>query len=216
MNKINLELNVGTKWLLWLLVLATFTACSNKKKVEVKNNSGIVIESYFVEKKNPDNKIKEYKKFYDDGKILEVANYADGRLNGKRTLYYASGKIMQEENYTDNKFNGKFVAYNEGGSLQQEGEYKDNMMVGTWKNYYTSPKNVVKEEYTLKENHVDGPYKEFLPNGNIYVSGNKKEIMENLDVFDGEVLVYDSAVNNKLVEKLFYENGKQIKKETIK
>ncbi len=216
MNNINLQLNVVTKRFLYLFLLTTFVACSNKELVEVKNNKGTVIESFYVDKKNPSAKIGEYKRFYDDGKILEVANYTDGKINGKRTLYYPSGKIMQEENYVDNKFNGKFSAYNEDGSLQQEGAYVDNMMNGVWKNYFKEPKNKVKEEITLKDNHINGPYKEYYPNGNIYAAGNKKEIMDDLDVFDGEVLIYDSIQSNKLIRKLLFENGRQISKEEIK
>ncbi|MBK9793099.1 MAG: hypothetical protein IPP60_08350 [Sphingobacteriales bacterium] len=150
MDKVKVKLNVSTKWVILFFVLTTFTACSNKKKVEVKNKDGVVVESYFVDKKNPDIKVGIYNKYYDDGKILEVANYTNGKLNGLRTLYYPSGKIMQTENYADNKYEGKFAAYFEDGSFQQEGEYKDNMMNGVWKNYFTEPKNKVKEEITFK------------------------------------------------------------------
>ena len=215
MDKVKVKLNVSTKWVILFFVLTTFTACSNKKKVEVKNKDGVVVESYFVDKKHPDVKVGIYNKYYDDGKILEVANYTNGKLNGLRTLYYPSGKIMQTENYADNKYEGKFAAYFEDGSFQQEGEYKDNMMNGVWKNYFTEPKNKVKEEITLKDNHVNGPYKEYYNNGNLFASGNKKEIMEDIDVFDGEVEIYDSLINNKLIRKLHFENGRKKKKEEI-
>jgi antitoxin component YwqK of YwqJK toxin-antitoxin module len=73
----------------------------------------------------------------------------------------------------------------------------------------------VKEEITLVDNHVNGPYKEYYDNGNLLASGTKKEIMEDFDVFDGEVEIYDSLVNNKLIRKLQFENGRQVKKEEI-
>ncbi len=75
MNKVKVQLNVSTKWIILFFVLTTFTSCSNKKKIEVKNNNGVVVESYFVDKKNPDIKIGVYSKCYDDGKILEVAKH---------------------------------------------------------------------------------------------------------------------------------------------
>ena len=215
MNTVKDKLNVCAKWVILFFVLTTFTSCNNKKKVEVKNKDGVVVESYFVDKKNPETKIGVYNKYYDDGKILEVANYTDGKLNGERNLYYPSGKLMQTENYIDNKYEGKFTAYYEDGSLQQDGIYKDNMMNGVWKNYFTAPKNKVKEEITLKDNHVLGPYKEYYNNGNIYAAGNKKEIMDDIDVFDGEVQIFDSTVNNKLIRKLQFENGRQVSKEEI-
>ncbi len=216
MDKINLRLNVTTKWFLLLFVLTTFSSCSNKQKVEVKNKEGVVVESYFVDKKHPDLKIGVYHKFYDDGKMLEEARYEGGKLIGKRTLYYPSGKIMQSENYVNNKYDGPFVSYFENGNLQQEGTYKDNMMNGVWKNYFVAPKNKIKEEVTLVDNHVNGAYKEYYDNGNIQASGVKKEIMEDIDVFDGEVLIFDSLVNNKVIRKLHFENGKQVSKEEIK
>lgn len=216
MDKVKVQLNVTTKWLLLLFLLTTFTACNNKKRIEVKNKEGIVVESYFVDKKHQDIKVGVYHKFYDDGKLLEEAYYDDkGKLNGKRTLYYPNGKIMQTENYIDNKYEGAFTAYFEDGSQQQEGMYKDNMMNGVWKNYFPNSKNKIKEEITLKDNHINGPYKEFYDNGNLYASGNKIEIMEDLDVFDGEVAIYDSVVNNKLIRKLHFENGRQVSKEEI-
>ena len=215
MDKVKVQLNVSTKWFILFFVLTTFAGCSNKKKVEVKNKDGIVVESYFTDKKNPEIKLGIYNKYYDDGKILEVATYDNGKLNGLRTLYYPNGKIMQTENYLENKYEGKFAAYYEDGSLQQEGVYKDNMMNGVWKNYFKTPKNKVKEEITLVDNHVNGPYKEYYDNGNLLASGTKKEIMEDFDVFDGEVEIYDSLVNNKLIRKLQFENGRQVKKEEI-
>ncbi|HQV79233.1 MAG TPA: hypothetical protein PLJ42_11425 [Chitinophagales bacterium] len=215
MNNINLQLNVSINQLFILFLLTTFSACSSKKQIEIKNKENVVIESYFVDKKNPEIKIGEYKRFYDDGKIMEISIYLDGKLNGKRTLYYPSGKIMQEENYVDNKFEGLFKTYFDDGSIQQEGLYKDNMMTGIWKNYFQEPKNKVKEEITLKDNHISGMYKEYYPNGNIYAVGNKKEILDDMDVFDGEVTLFDSLENNKPIRKLIFENGKQISKEDI-
>lgn len=215
MDKINLQLNVSTKWLMLLFMLTTLVACSNQQKVEIKNKDGVVIERYYINKKNPDQKIGAYHKYYDDGSMLEEAHYENGQLNGKRLLFYNTGKIMQSENYVNNKYEGAFASYYEDGGLQQEGTYNDNMMNGVWKNYFQTPKNTVKEEITLKNNHIDGPYKEYYSNGNIHASGNKIEIMEDIDVFNGEVLIYDSLENNKIIRKLQFENGKQVAKEDI-
>lgn len=216
MNKVIDKLNVRIKWIFvcFMLITLTFTACNSKKKIEIKNNDGVVIESYFIDKKNPEIKIGVYNKYYDDGKILEVANYKDGKINGERTLYYPSGKIMQKENYIDNKYEGKLTSYFEDGSLQQEGFYKDNMMNGVWKNYFKDQKDVLKEETTLKDNKIEGLYKEYYPNGKLYAEGNKMQLSEDLDVFDGKVQVYDSL--GVLEKILTYDKGKQINKEEVK
>lgn len=216
MNKVNDKLNVRINSFLcyFMFITLLFSACESKKKVEIKNNAGVVIESYFVDKKNPEIKVGVYNKYYDDGKILEVANYTNGKLNGERTLYHPNGKIMQKENYIDNRYEGKFTAYDEDGNLQQEGTYKDNMMDGVWKNYFAGGKKIVKDETTLKENKINGLYKEYYPNGKLFAQGNKMEIIEGMDVFDGKVQVYDSIGN--LEKILTYDKGKQISKEEIK
>ena len=215
MDKIKLQLNVITKWVVVVFVLTTFVACSNKQFVEIKNKEGVVVESYFINKKHPEQKIGVYHKFYDDGKMLEESFFKDGKLNGKRTLFHPNGKIMQTENYIDNKYEGAFVAYYDNGNKQQAGFYKDNMMDSIWTNYYNSAKNNIKETVTMKENHVNGPYKGYSENGNLQATGNKKEIMDGIDVFDGDVLLYDSLQNNKIIRKLKFENGKQIAKEDL-
>lgn len=211
MYEVKDKLNVSTKWMILLFVLITFTACSTKKKVEVMNKDGKVIESYFVEKKHPEIKTGLYQKYYDDGKLLETSTFVDGKLQGERTLYYPNGNIMQQEHYKDNTFEGKFTAYFENGSLQQEGNYKDNMMDGLWKNYSKENKNMLQNEITLKENKINGLYKEYYPNGKLYAEGNKIELFDDMDVYDGKVNVYDTLGN---LEKIItFERGKQINKE---
>lgn len=211
MNEVKDKLNVSTKWIIVLFVLITFTACSKREKVEVKNNAGVVVESYFVDKQHPDRKTGAYNKYYDDGKILETSTYTDGKLNGERVLFYPDGRVMQKEHYVNNQFDGPFTAYYEDGSLQQEGHYKDNMMTGVWKNYFREQKNVLKNETTLKDNRINGLYKEYYPNGKLYAEGNKIEIYEEMDVFDGKVQVYDTLGN--LDKIITYDKGKQISKE---
>lgn len=216
MDKINLQLNVTTKWIIALILLTTFAACSNKDKVEVKNANGIVIESYYVSKKDKTKKIGVYQKFYDDGKIAESINYnSDGEQDGEHTSYFPNGKIMIKEEIKKNTNHGKYVSYYEDGNIELDGYYKNNKMDSIWKSYYPNQKNKLRYEATFKEGKFDGPYKEYFPNGNLMVSGNKIEIMDGMDVFDGEALVYDSLVNNKLIRKLQFQNGRQTAKEEI-
>lgn len=216
MDKINLQLNVTTKWILMLILLTTFTGCNNKKKIEVKNANGIVVESYFVNKKNLEQKNGLYQKFYENGKIAETINYNDeGVQDGAHTLYYPSGKIMIKEMIKQNKNDGKYLSFFEDGSPEQEGFYRDNKMDSVWKTYFKEPKGKLRYEATFKNGKFNGPYKEYFANGNLMASGNKIEIMDDFDVYDGEVLLYDSLVNNKLIRKLHFEKGRQTAKEEI-
>jgi antitoxin component YwqK of YwqJK toxin-antitoxin module len=213
MNKIIDKLNVRINPILLVLMLITIflTACENKKKVEIKNNAGVVIESYFVQKNNPDVKVGISTKYYDDGKILETINYTDGKQNGERTTFFPSGKIMTKENIVNNVNDGLYITYNEDGSINQEGSYKDNKMDGVWKTYYQGQKNVLQYEAVFKDGGYHGLYKEYYPNGKLYAEGNKIQLNEDLDVYDGKVQVYDSLGN--LDKILTYDKGKQISKE---
>ncbi len=214
MNKVKDKLNVFAKMLILALVFVSFSACKNTKKVEIKNKDGIIIESYYVNKKNPLQKVGAYSKFYDNGKMVESATYKNGKLDGVRILYHPNGNKMQEENYVNDKLEGKVISFYEDGSLQQEAVYKDNMGNGVWKNYYKEHRNVIKEEITVVENRINGAFTEYYPNGKIFAKGNKIEINEGLDAFDtydGKVEVYDSIGN--LDKILIFEKGKQISKE---
>lgn len=213
MNKIIDKLNVRINPILLVLMLITIflIACENKKKVEIKNNAGVVIESYFVQKNNPDVKVGISTKYYDDGKILETINYTDGKQNGERTTFFPSGKIMTKENIVNNVNDGLYITYNEDGSINQEGSYKDNKMDGVWKTYYQGQKNVLQYEAVFKDGGYHGLYKEYYPNGKLYAEGSKIQLNEDLDVYDGKVQVYDSLGN--LDKILTYDKGKQISKE---
>jgi antitoxin component YwqK of YwqJK toxin-antitoxin module len=194
-----------------VLLLAALAACNRNEKVEIKNKDGVVIESFFVDKDNPSQKIGVYTKYYDSGKILETGTYKNGKLNGERKLYYENGHLMQSENYIDNKFEGAFNSFYEDGSKQQEGSYKDNMMSGLWKNYFQEPKDIVKNEITMQEGKINGPSKEYFTNGKVYAEGNKTEIGDGIDVYDGKVQVYDSL--GTLQKTITYEKGRQVGKE---
>jgi antitoxin component YwqK of YwqJK toxin-antitoxin module len=214
MNEVKDKLNVPIKGLLFFLVLITFASCNSRKQVDIKNNAGVVIETFFVDKDDPSTKVGAYTKYYDSGKLLETGVYKNGKLNGERKLYHENGKLMQLETYIDDKFDGPFKSYSEDGSLVQEGVYRDNQMNGVWKNYYTNPKNVMKSEMTLLNGKINGPAKEYYTNGKLSAEGNKIEIGDGadaFDVFDGKVQVYDSL--GTLEKTITYDKGRQISKE---
>lgn len=213
MNEIKDKLNVSTIGLFLLIVLITFSSCSTKTKVVNKDNNGKIVEEYYTSKKHPDQKIGIYTSYYESGKIKELSNFKDGKQDGKRTLYYESGKIMMEEHYRDGKYEGESTSYFEDGGIEVQGLFKDNARDGVWKVYYENPKNVLKQEVTFKDNIINGPTKEYHPNGKLAVEGNKIEIGDGIDVYDGKIKVYDTLGN--LVKSITYDKGRQISKEEI-
>lgn len=210
MNEVKDKLNVRIQWLVITMLLITFAACSNKKKVVVKNDQGQVEQEYYVDKKNPDKKIGQFTGYYSTGKVMEISHFKDGKLDGIRTLYYESGQIMVKENYKDGLYEGPYTSYLEDGSLETEGIFKDNARNGLWKLYYKDPKNVLKQEVTFKDNIINGPSKEYYPNGKLMAEGNKIEVSDGFDVYDGIVQIYDST--GQLSRTVTYEKGRQIDK----
>lgn len=215
MSRIKDKLIVLTKWGMLLLVLITFAGCSNKKKVVVRNKQGSVEQEYYVDKDDPDKKIGLYMAYYPSGKPLETSTFnQDGKLDGERTLYFESGKIMVKEHYKNGVYTGPYQSYYENGGLESEGQFADNARTGLWKLYFDNPKNVLKQEVTFKDNMINGPSKEYFTNGKVFAEGNKIEISDGVDVYDGKVQVYDSL--GTLLKVITYDKGRQTGKEEEK
>ena len=184
------------KYLLILTFLATLASCSNSK-VEIKNDSGKVTESYEVNKEGE--KHGKYTAFYDDGKINEEATYINGVLTGKRIIYHPNGKVEIEETYDDKGvMNGPYKSYFESGVLELEKEYKDNMILGAIKVYY--PSGSIKEEVSMENNTENGPFTEYHENGKVHWKGtyrngdNKYGILYQFDSLGGpiKIMKYDT------------------------
>ncbi|MCB9032545.1 MAG: hypothetical protein H6553_01755 [Chitinophagales bacterium] len=208
----NLELN-KSKYLLIVAVILIFSACK-RKTVTVKNNNGVVVQSYEVLRKQQNIKDGKFTSFYDDGTKMEESNYVNGKQDGISNLYYQDGKLMIERHFKMDVYDGDYKEYYENGFIKQEGKYKDNMMDGVWKNYYASSEGLVSALTTMKDGKINGDAKEFATNGKLYVEGNKVEIFGGIDVYNGIVKVYDT-ISGKQIYNLEYEDGKQVKKDSI-
>ncbi|QQR99263.1 MAG: hypothetical protein IPK18_07115 [Sphingobacteriales bacterium] len=197
----------------FVLVVLVFTSCKTKIVTE-KDINGNILKKYSVLKKAMQIKHGKYEAFYDNGKLLETSTYVNGKLDGKRTLFFENGQIMIVENYHEDIMDGLYESFFENSGKKQTGQYKDNKVVGVWKNYFEEPKNQVKESFTTTEGRIDGNYKEYARNGKIIIDGNKIEILDGLDVFDGAIKNYDSITGKHLYTFIF-EQGKMIRKDSI-
>jgi antitoxin component YwqK of YwqJK toxin-antitoxin module len=80
----------------------------------------------------PDGQVVEK---YEDGKIKNIFNYKNGKLEGKATGYYKNGKIKIESCYENNNPVGLSKTYYEDGHLKSESEVKDGKLI-SYKEYY--------------------------------------------------------------------------------
>lgn len=150
--------------LLFSIFLFSFSACKKSTQtIEIKNENGIVIERFEqnVETKQKDGR---YQKFSAEGILTDESNFANGQLEGIRTLFYENGKPEYIERYRNGQLEGTYKGFHEDGSPKVEGEYVKNKMQGPWKSYYKG--GTLKEIVQFQDNEEEGPFEEFFPNGN--------------------------------------------------
>jgi len=143
-------------------------SCSQQEEVVTLYDNGNVYERYRTNKDSV--KHGMYKSFRPDGALAETANYANGILDGERTLVYENGNTEIEENYKNDKLDGKYKTYYPSGNLELEMNYEDGTITGNSVKYYESGK--IMEEVTFDNNEENGPFVEYHENGNKKWEGN--------------------------------------------
>ncbi|MEO1517919.1 MAG: toxin-antitoxin system YwqK family antitoxin [Bacteroidota bacterium] len=150
------------------MILLLAASCSSLETVEMTEEFGERVV-YTRSKKNfaKQGKLKRYDQ---NGKLLEQAQYENDSLHGQRLLYYDNGQAEIEESYERGNFHGPYKVYFEDGTLKQEGQYVVGSMEGEWKSYYASQQ--LKEVVTFTDNNENGPFKEFYANGQLKAEGS--------------------------------------------
>ena len=123
---------------------------------------GLVIEQGMLE-----NGIKTgtWAKFFPrNGKIMEIWNYAGGKLNGLHILLNNSGRVDMYESYVDNKLNGKRMTFKLGTPVE-EMSYVNGKLDGVFRGFNASGRLQRKGFYV---NGVqDGDYFVYDDNGKV-------------------------------------------------
>lgn len=169
-------------------LLVVLTGCRSTELITVRNDEGVVIEEYSVNKETQERQ-GEYKAYDDKGKLIEAASYKDGQLQGIRTVYFEDGKTQAIENYEGGEFEGAWIGYYKTGAIELEGNYVNNEMTGIWKRFY--PDGKLMEEVSFSENNENGPFKEYYPDGKLKAEGNYLDG----DNEHGELKLYDEEGN---------------------
>lgn len=181
---------------------------SNKKEVYQTNSRGT--------------KNGSYKKFFEDGKLMESCTYVNGKVNGLRELFWE----LREENY-------KTEVFACGGQALRQEYWENGIEIGTWKTwtckagarklkqvkkYKNGKLNYELEYWTngkkyIESNYPNGTYTSWYENGNIeesydYVDG-KKSGNYILNYPNGKVHLKFKVSNNKIVNSVqeYYNNG---------
>lgn len=151
------------KYIFYVLAtgLLAFSCSQSNEVIEIKNEQGVVIESYQIDADSL--KQGEARTFDDEGKLFDVSNFINGTLSGKRTIYYKNGSIDTEENYSDGTLNGSYTQYYENGNILQSGSYNNGVLEGEVTTNFESGSK--KETVTFKNNIEEGPFVEYHENG---------------------------------------------------
>lgn len=187
--------------LLFFVIL--LAGCSDTETVDVKNDAGVIIESYI---RNKENFAKEgiYKAYDAKGQLTEEAFYKNDTLNGLRKIFFENGNVEAEEMYVNGIFDGPYKGFYEDSKPELEGNYVKNEMVGVWKRFY--PTGQLMEEVTFSDNNENGPFVEYHENGKLKAEGNYKDG----DNEDGELKLYDDM--GVLERKMNCTNGRCVTK----
>jgi antitoxin component YwqK of YwqJK toxin-antitoxin module len=184
------------KFTLFILIALS---CNRVKVIEIKNDQGVLIERITTNLRDT-GRLKDgfYEKFDELGRLLESANYKDGKLDGERKIY-EKGLLYSLENYKMDLFDGPYKVFYPNGQLQLECQYINNEMSGTLKAYY--PGGQLKEIVQMNGSQENGPFEEYYENGKIKAQGSYK----NGPNEDGLLNLYDSL--GTLIKKMNCKEG---------
>jgi len=134
-----------------------------------------------------------------EGNVIELAEYQNDTLNGKRIMFAENGDTLVVEHYENGLFHGEYRAYYEGSLLELVGEYTANSMEGEWKRFY--PNGQLMEIVSFSDNQENGPFIEYHENGSLKAEGYYR----NGDHEHGLLKLYDEA--GELEKTMNCENG---------
>ncbi len=160
--------------------------------------------------------------YFPNGKVMSLANYNNGKLDGTSKTFNESGVLLKDFNYKDNMRHGLCVTYYSNGNVESSIKYDNDVVSGDYMTYtengaaifngtmegdvFTGIVNQYNEEGILltteeyKSNVLDGTSTMYYPNGDISAT-----IPFTDGLINGVVKRYNRT--GVAVEELSYVNG---------
>ena len=181
----------------FLFVILLFISCTASKTemVEVKSESGQVIEVFEIT--SEDGKKNGIRKVFDEenGSLIWEESFKDDVLHGKRTLFYANGKEQEVENYENGILVGEVLSYNAEGKISAKTPFinknGESVLNGIIQRYY--PNGQLMEKVTVVDNKFNGPFEEYYENGQLKAKGSYVEDRFDEPAEVGIIETYDST-----------------------
>lgn len=109
-------------------------------------NGTLVATGYYVNQK----KEGEWSYYsHENGKLILVEEYKDGKANGTSKLYYDTGMLMMERQMVNDQMEGHAKTYYPSGALKEEGDYLHGNKTGIWKAYNEDGDVISSESFSV-------------------------------------------------------------------
>jgi uncharacterized protein len=148
-----------------------------------------------------DNKVGEWKNYYNSGQVSSTQFYKENNLEGNCISFYTDGSIYEKRFYVNDKLNGPFTRFYDNGALQTEGNFKDDEKWGNWFEYYNDG-TLKTITYFIKNSKVGFEF-EYGVSGNLY--GKEKYNQDGIIIAK-----YLFDFNNVVIDSLLFKTGSSV------
>ena len=151
-------------------LLMVLVGCSNVEN-QLKDTDNAV---FSLDKSNTG---RVFVLYPDKQKIKTSGTLVEGKLQGRYTEYYENGNLLLVTTYKDGKQNGYAKKYYPNGKVEIKGQMKNNLAEGKFTFFYEDGHRQSIKNF--KKGIYDGYYMEFYPNGAVKVKGNYTDGFKN-------------------------------------
>jgi antitoxin component YwqK of YwqJK toxin-antitoxin module len=116
-----------------------FTSCNRHEIRETKLPNGQLIEQYQVKEIKDGSFAKDgfYKKWHNNGQIVELGEYSINKKTKAKKNWYANGQIKLEGTYKEDSLDGDFKQWYENGKgTLTTGKFDIGKSIGKWQTWY--------------------------------------------------------------------------------
>jgi antitoxin component YwqK of YwqJK toxin-antitoxin module len=109
---------------------------------------------YYVSRKEPGLKQKEYKEYYKSGKIKIECVYKDDNIEGLYSYFYENGQKAMEGNFVHGVKEGAFIEYHPNGKKKFSYSYFKNQLNDSWQEFYNEENSPIAIEKIYKNGEL--------------------------------------------------------------
>ncbi len=138
--------------------------------------------------------------YYRNGQIKEIANYANGLLQGENIDFFENGKPRYRANFVNDELDGEYRFFNEKGAMLQKKHFQNGNLDGLFQAYFAVGEALPEFYVPYSSGDVSEKLIEYFATGGIY---------QEIQFKDGEPHGFEKTyhLNNRLFSEIIYEKG---------